>query len=188
MGKAGETAAAAKRCDELGIDPSWPLPERVSRMIDIEHGSGRMSEEVVRGADYSRAQVSTEFFGSSSKDKEEKKVEREKAVKEMRDREEQHLKESRVSSPTMKKLVDYLRKPEIANDNQNFSHIFGTLSALQHNYDKLPDKCKKRLKEIQGPNYLSELSGNMKKADDKAYEDVVALYKEAREAIHKGSK
>jgi len=41
----------------LGIDPSWPLPERVSRMVDIEQGSGRMSEEVVRGADYARQQA-----------------------------------------------------------------------------------------------------------------------------------
>lgn len=59
MEKAGESesVAATRRCDELGIDPSWPLPERVSRMVDIEQGSGRMSEEVVRGAEYSRKKV-----------------------------------------------------------------------------------------------------------------------------------
>lgn len=52
-----EEAQAARRCDELGIDPLWPLPERISRMVDIEQGSGRMSEETVRAADYARAQA-----------------------------------------------------------------------------------------------------------------------------------
>lgn len=48
------TAAArvTKECDEMGIDSTWSLPDRVARLQDIHQGSSLMFEERQRKAAY----------------------------------------------------------------------------------------------------------------------------------------
>ena len=47
-----EARCAAQECDAMGIDPAWPLPDRVARLQDIHQGSSLMFEERQRKAAY----------------------------------------------------------------------------------------------------------------------------------------
>lgn len=154
--KAEAIQAAQKGCDEHGIDSTLDPQERITRYIDIMHGSPHTKDELAR-------KVSLENNDDRTKERKEK----EKKVL------------SKIRSQDFKKLLEELNSK--AGD-QDYERILGLLGVIEQ-FGLKDAKVKKAYDNFLSPSYLSKVPE--KDRQEIAVHEIMKVYMYVRDNLMK---